>query len=127
LVQDVKVTPFTFLDAICYSKADMFNDTTAKEYIPFIINKGLSNFSDVILYANDVNIWHEMPKRHQFEYLKHSIPKKKRFSKWPKKTKDADVDAIAKVYECNARRAAEMLEILTPPQLKEIRSLAQMI
>jgi hypothetical protein len=127
LVQEQKVTPFTFLDAICYSKADMYNEDTAKEYIPFIINKGLSNFGDVILYANEVNIWHDMPKRHQFQYLKHSIPKKKRFSRWPKKSKDADAESIAKVYQCNPRRAAELLSVLTSPQLKEIRSLAKMI
>jgi hypothetical protein len=127
VVSESKVTPFTFLEAICYSKADMFNEETAKEYIPFIINKGLSNFGDAVLYANDMNLLHEMPKRHQFEYLKHSIPKKKRFSKWPKKLKQADVEAIGKAYQCNERRAAELLSVLNPAQLKEVRALAEMI
>jgi hypothetical protein len=117
------MTPFDFLNAINENKKDLFQDPQAsKDYTPFMINRGLSFFPDTVLYANEMNQHVQIPTKWQFEFLKNSIPKKKRFSKWHKK--DATPDQIRIVvnhYKCSEKKAFEILNILTPKQLIEIQ------
>lgn len=116
------MTPFDFLNAINENKKDLFADPQAeKDYNAFIINKGLSFFPDTILYANEMNKARDIPKRWQFEFLKNSIPKKKRFSKWHKKDTTADtVKLLMKHYKYSEKKAYEVIDILTPMQVEEI-------
>ena len=117
------VSPFDFLNAINDSKKDLFTDPQAeKDYNSFIINKGLSFFPDTVLYGNEMNQNLDIPKKWQFDFLKNSIPKKKRFSKWHKKDDVTDVlNLIMKHYKYSKKKAFEVLSILTPIQIEEIR------
>lgn len=116
------MTPFDFLNAINENKKDMFQDPQAeKDYNAFIINKGLSFFPDTVLYANEMNRTRDIPKKWQFEFLKNSIPKKKRFSKWHKKDNVAEtVQLLMKHYKYSEKKAYEVVDILTPMQVEEI-------
>jgi hypothetical protein len=79
------MNPFDFINAINYSKKDvMVDDLTEKEYNSFIVNRSLSNFSDTVLYANEMNINHHLDARLQFDFFINIIKKRKRFSKWNK-------------------------------------------
>ena len=50
------MTPFDYLNAINQSKENLIVDELSeKEYVPFVVNKGLSYFPDTILYANEMN------------------------------------------------------------------------
>ncbi len=67
-----------YLNAINYSKDDLFADEeAAKGYAPFIINRCLSYFPDTILQANEMNTNSELGKQEQFDYLRHSIRKRR--------------------------------------------------
>ena len=116
------MTPFDFLNAINENKKDLFTDPQAeKDYNAFIINKGLSFFPDTVLYANQMNVIRDIPKKWQFEFLKNSIPKKKRFSKWHKKEATTDsLKLIMNHYKYSEKKAYEVLNILTPKQLIEL-------
>lgn len=117
------MTPFDFLNAINENKKDLFQDPQAsKDYTPFMINRGLSFFPDTVLYANEMNQHVQVPTKWQFEFLKNSIPKKKRFSKWHKRDATTDqLKLIMKHYTCSEKKAYEVLNILTPKQLIEIQ------
>jgi hypothetical protein len=117
------MTPFDFLNAINENKKDLFQDPQAeKDYTPFMINRGLSFFPDTILYANEMNKSVQIPTKWQFEFLKNSIPKKKRFSKWHKKDAQSEqVRLVMKHYKYSERRAFEVLNILSPKQLIELQ------
>ena len=117
------MTPFDFLNAINENKKDLFQDPQAsKDYTPFMINRGLSFFPDTVLYANEMNKHVQIPTKWQFEFLKNSIPKKKRFSKWHRRDATPDqVRIIVKHYKCSEKKAYEILTILTPLQVEEIR------
>lgn len=119
------MTPFDFLNAINENKKDLFQDPQAeKDYNAFMINKGLSFFPDTILYSNEMNKNFNVPKRWQFEFLKNSIPKKKRFSKWYKKDSTADnVKLVMKHYKYSEKKAYEVLGLLSQPQIDEIRAM----
>ena len=112
-----------YLTAINYSKVDVIEDdpVAEKEYVPFVINRCLSYFIDTILYVNEVNQYPDIPKRMQFIYLKDSIRKNKRFSKWLKAEKIDNLELIQEYYGYNNKKAREALLILTPENIDEIK------
>lgn len=117
-----KVTPFTFVDSISWTKDDIFDEETAVSYVPFIINRHMSLFKDSVLYANDMNMAAHAPKYSQYSFFLNSIPKRKRFAKWIKRIENEDIAAISMVYDCNHQRAEEISELLTPLQLTAVKA-----
>jgi len=117
------MTPFDFLNAINDNKKDLFQDPQAsKDYTPFMINRGLSFFPDTVLYANEMNMHVQIPTQWQFEFLKNSITKKKRFSKWHKRDATTEqLKLVMKHYKYSEKRAYEVLNILSPKQLIELQ------
>lgn len=118
------MNPFDFLNSINDNKQDLFTDPQAeKDYNAFMVNRGLSYFPDTILYGNEMNRNFDMPKEWQFQFLRLSIPKKKRFSKWHKKDSATDLlKLIMKHYKYSEKRAYEVINILSPTQIEEIRA-----
>src|SRR5210317_105426 len=115
-------TPFDFLNSINDNKKDLFEDPqNEKEYAPFLINKGLSYFPDTILYANEMNQHSDIPKKWQFDFLRYSIPKRRRFSKWHKKEKASDIiKLVMKHYKYSEKKAYEVIDILSDDNIKEL-------
>ncbi len=110
-----------YLNAINYSKDDLFADEeAAKGYVPFIVNRSLSYFPDTILQANDMNIHADLGKREQFDYLRHSIRKRRRFSKWLKKTEDKRIESVKIYYNLGTKKALESMRVLSDRQIDEI-------
>lgn len=115
-------TPFTFADNVLSKKEYIMDDENEQQYVPFIINRHLSHFADVVLYANDMNIYNFLPKSTQYQYLLNSIPKRKRFSKWHKKESDVAIDAISQRFGCNRERAQEIASLLPEETITIIKS-----
>ena len=117
------MSPFDFLNAINDSKKNLFEDPQAdKDYNSFIINKGLSYFPDTVLYSNEMNRNSDIPKKWQFDFLVNSIPKKRRFSKWHKKDDLGElINLIMKHYSYSKQKAYDVISILKPEQIEEIR------
>jgi len=116
-------TPFEFVNAINFTKEDMFQDPQAnKDYVPFIVNRSLSYFPDTIMYANEMNHYPDLSNQQQFSFLIHSISKKKRFSKWaPKESVSEDLENVCAFYGYSKREAKGILNILSEGQLSYIR------
>lgn len=115
---------FDFLNAINDSKKDLIREDplTEKEYVPFMVNRGLSYFPDTILFANEMNQHASIPKQWQFDFYRLGISKKKRFSKWHKKDQNSeDLELIMKEYGYSSQKAAQALEILSDKQIKELK------
>jgi Bacteriophage clamp loader A subunit len=117
------MTPFDFVNAINLTKKNLFEDPQAeKDYLPFLVNRGLSYFPDTVLYANEMNQHSSIPKDWQFSFFLNTIPKKKRFSKWHKK--DAETESLRLVIEYfgySSAKAQEALSVLTEEQLTMIK------
>lgn len=115
---------FDFLNAINDTKKDLIREDphTEKDYVPFMVNRGLSYFGDTVMYANEMNMHTSIPKKWQFEFYLSGIKKKKRFSKWAKKDSTSDdLKLIMQQYDYSAKRAQEALDMLNDEQLKSIR------
>ena len=60
-----------YLKAINYSKEKLLDSEDKdweRKYPPFIINKGLSFFEDTVMFANEINRLHHLPKKMQFDF-----------------------------------------------------------
>lgn len=117
---------FDFLNSINYTKEDLLtNSENEKEYIPFVINRGLSMSYDTILYANEMNKRSFLDKEVQYRYLRLAISKKKRYINWTKKDHSSsdDIRLISEYYKYNTESALEALTLLTEQQIDEIRTL----
>lgn len=116
---------FDFINSINYDKSSLFDDPLAeKEYNSYIVNKGLSYFPDTVLYANQMNVHSDVPKKWQFDFLKSCIPKKKRFSKWHKKSPlPEDIELIQEYYQYSYKKAVDAMSILTSIEIQNIRDM----
>jgi hypothetical protein len=91
------------------SKSIFETEQDEKDYVPFLINRGLSQHVDSIFYANEMNINHHLTKKMQYDYLFRSIRKMKRgFGKWAKSEKSEDIELIQRAYKCSERKAKEI-------------------
>ena len=101
---------------------DSDDEQWEKNYQPYLVNKNYSNFQDTILYANEMNKYHNLDNKLQFDYLLNSIRPRKRFSPWHKKTIHKDFDYVKEYYGYNNKKTEQALNILTKKQIEEIKS-----
>ena len=111
--------PFDLVNDISYKKQNIFNDT--ESYPAYIVNKGFSYFIDTVFQSNQVNYYHHLDDRLQFDYLLNSIKRKRRFSKWVKQQKVEDLEAIQEYYGYNIKKAKDVVGILNDDQLTKIK------
>lgn len=119
------MNPFDFVNAINYTKIDVVStsenpEKAEKLYNPYLVNRSLSYFADTVLYCNEMNRFHELDKKLQFDFLLNSIRKNKRFSKWHKAEVDEKVQLICDYYKCNISKAKDVVTILTAEQLRQL-------
>jgi NACalpha-BTF3-like transcription factor len=115
---------FDFLNAINDTKKDLIKEDplTEKDYVPFMINRGLSYFPDTVMFANEMNQHAGAPKNWQFDFYRIGIVKKKRFSKWHKKDAvEDDVKLVMQEYGYSYQKAMQAMELLTANQVKELK------
>ena len=118
--------PFDFLNAVNHNKTNIIEDSDNPElaeslYTPFLVNRGLSYFTDTILYANEMNIRHHCDHKLQFDFYLNTIRKRKRFSKWFKKEDNEDIDVVREYYKVDYSLAMEYMSILNDNQIEELR------
>ena len=69
-----------------------------KEYPPYVVNRCFSGHLDGIMFANEMNQYHFLPKKMQYDFLLNSLRKKKRFSPWLRQDKIKDLDYVCLLY-----------------------------
>ena len=73
-----------WLNSINLNKNNIIKEDpdTERKYAPFIINKCMSGHLDTVLLANEMNINCHLDHKMQYDFLKSTVKKNKRFSKW---------------------------------------------
>jgi hypothetical protein len=117
------MSPFQFVNEITFGKKDVMVDPDMeKKYVPFMVNRSLSYFTDTVHMANEMNRYHHLDKKLQFQFLLNIVRKKKRFSKWVKPTTDSNVDVIKEYYGYSNEKAIQILPLLSTDQLNIIKN-----
>ena len=114
-----------FLSSINYSKKPLLDDNPdgEKAYPAYIINRLLSYHVDAIIPVSHLNIYHELPKKMQFDYLCATLGKRKRFSRFAKEEKDRaeKIGMIASHYNLSVAKARDLVPILTDEDYEDIK------
>ena len=114
-----------YLYSINQSKKNLLDDNedAVRKYPPFIINKCLSGFTDTILFANEMNKYHQLDKKMQYDFYINSLKPRKRFTPWVRKETLEHLELVKQYYGYNHNKAVAALRILTNSELDEIKKL----
>ena len=111
-----------YLNSVNYKKNNLMvedgDEFWEKKYPTFIVNKCLSVFADTVLFANEMNGFHHMDKKLQYDFYLHGLPKKKRFSPWMKAHKIKNLDLVKEYFGYSNEKARIALTILNEDQLE---------
>lgn len=119
----MSLSPFDYTNAINFTKEDiMVDDVAEKQYAPYMVNRSLSYFPDTVALANEMNRYHHLDNRLQFDFLINIVRKRKRFSKWAKAQTESDIDAVKEYYGYSNEKARQALTLLSPEQIKIIKT-----
>ena len=115
------MSPFDVINSITYNKNRLIDDSNEKTYNAYHVNNGLSYFKDTIGHAQEMNMNYHLDPLLQHDYLFHSVRKQKRYSKWKKKDKDADLEAVKLYFNYGYQKAKAAMLLLNKQQLEYIK------
>ena len=81
-VKEKKVSPFDLAHDLTSKERYDSDASEMKSYTKFLINRTLSYHPDLIAYANEMNIHIDISDRLHYDFLHHSIDKKRRSKKF---------------------------------------------
>ena len=112
-----------WLNSINFTKNNLMeeDETSKKDYAPYIINKCLSAHIDCILFANEMNMNHCLDKDMQYSFYLNTLRKRKRFSPWARKDKVEHLENVKRYYGYSNEKAIQALKILNNSQLNFIK------
>jgi hypothetical protein len=115
------MTPFDIINNVFYTKNNLEWKDIETAYVPFIINRGIGNMIDCVMYANEMNLYNTLSKNSQYLFYLNIIPPRKRFAKWYKKQNDSELDMIRTYYNYSYEKARAVLPLLTLEQKELIK------
>ena len=118
-------TPFDFIKSASQTKQDLIKQSdqpeyVEKQYVPYVVNRGFSNFEDSILHANELNKLNHLSKYAQYKYYLSVLRPRNRFSKWNKHKNDETLDLVQQFYQCNREVAKQYMTVLTFENIETI-------
>lgn len=116
-----KTNPFDFVDSVSSSKEDIMDRENERDYSPYLTNRALSYHADSVLYAAEMNLWRDLENRLQYDYLRHSLRRRGRRSKWHKPEDTEAIDLLCWRYNISRDKARAALAILTPDHVQDIK------
>lgn len=98
---------------------DLIDKYNSSDYVPFIINRGMSFYPDTILHSNNLNCNPHLDKELQYKYYLYAVKKKNRYAKWLSNNKTSEkVKTISKYYSISIKKAKEIEDMISDEDLK---------
>ena len=112
-----------WLNSINYSKKNLIDEDpdVEKKYPAYIINRCMSGHLDAIMYANEMNLYHNLSPKLQYDFLLNILRSKKRFSPWVKKEELQNLDYVKRYYGYSNEKAKQVLPLLSKKELTFIQ------
>ena len=112
---------FDYLNSINMTKKNlMVDEKSEKDYVPFIVNRGLGYFSDTVLLANEMNVNCHIDGKLQYDFLKGTVKKRKRFSKWLKSEDDNKINVIKEYFGYSTSAAKQVADLFNDDQINHL-------
>ena len=99
----------------------MVDEKSEKDYVPFIVNRGLGYFSDTVLLANEMNVNCHIDSKLQYNFLKGTVKKRKRFSKWLKAEDDHKINIIKEYFKYSTSAAKQVVNLFDDKQISDMQ------
>ena len=116
-----KVSPFDLAHDLTSRERYEAESCEMKEYKTFLINRSLSYHGDLIGYVNEMNIHTDVCNRFHYDFLHHSIPKKKRSKKfWSKSKKIEHLEMVKEYFNYSNQKALSALSVLSDSDIETI-------
>ena len=113
-----------YLNAINHTKEplmDTEDEQWERKYPPYIVNKCVAPFQDTIMLVNEINQFHHLDKKLQFDFLINSLRPRKRYTPWVKAMKLENLEYVKEFYGYNNEKAKAALDILDDEQISAIK------
>lgn len=93
-----------------------------KGFDPFMVRRALAQHKDVIVCAEEMNLLHNVDPWLQWNYAFYSIPAKKRYDKWSKKSAaDETLILLCDFFQISPEKASDYIRFLPPEAIAEIK------
>lgn len=112
-----KRSPFDYVKSI-NTQSGVIDDMSG--YLPFLINRSFAMHMDTIIFAEEMNKFHDLPPRLQYLYYYVMVTPRRRFAKTPKMEDPPFLKEIMEYYQYSKEKALQALNILTPDQVQDI-------
>ena len=123
-VKTKKVSPFDLAHDLTSKERYDAESCEMKEYKTFLINRSLSYHGDLIGYVNEMNVHTDVCNRFHYDFLHHSIPKKKRSKKfWSKSKKIEHLEMVKEYFNYSNQKALSALSVLSDSDIETIENL----
>jgi len=117
-----KVSPFDLAHDLTSKERYEAESCEMKEYKTFLINRSLSYHGDLIGYVNEMNVHTDVCNRFHYDFLHHSIPKKKRSKKfWSKSKKIEHLEMVKEYFNYSNQKALSALSVLSDSDIINIK------
>ena len=113
-----------YLNAINHTKEplmDTEDEQWERKYPPYIVNKSVAPFQDTIMLVNEINQFHHLDKKLQFDFLINSLRPRKRYTPWVKAMKLENLEYVKEFYGYDNEKAKVALDILDDEQISAIK------
>lgn len=114
---------FDYINDISFKKDYLFEEDDRKNYNQFMINRGLAQHVDTLMFANEMNKRSQLNDEMHHDFLFYSISSKKRYGKWVKAdTTDTDLVAFLQdKYAINQETAMLYLKLSDKNEIKQLK------
>ena len=113
-----------YINAINQTKEpllDSEDEEWVKKYPPYIVNKCIAPFPDSVLLVNELNQYHHLDKKLQFDFLINSLRPRNRYAPWMKAKKLKSLEYVKEFYGYSNEKARDALDILSTKQISAIK------
>ena len=108
-----------WLNSVNQTKQDLMIDSQGnivseveRSFPSFVVVRSMMYFPDTLFYGNEINQYGNLDNVMVYDYLRHSVRRRKRFSKWVKRETDDITQRIIDVYGVNRKKALVTKKIL---------------
>jgi hypothetical protein len=111
---------FDFVKDISSEKKYVYTAEVESAYPTFMVNRAFSYYPDTIFIAAEAAIRPMLSHEMHFAYMFAAVPKKNRFTKWPKADRDPILPCLQELYGYSLQRAEEAAPLLSEADRADI-------
>lgn len=121
-------SPFDFVRSFTTSKENLYLNEYLfqKEYVPFVVNKAMSNDPKCALFAAALNAYPQLDKKLQHDFYFYGLPTIRTGKMWSKKEESEEnivelIEFIARDLNISRKRAMELLPLIDEEAISKAR------